>query len=97
MKAETDCPEDDGLGQEKDNLIPLTFRRLASEHAELIGKALVEKAKGGHYNSAHLLLELGGISLPRGEKTDKKTGDVEPRIFLLDLVDKILLRKDAAE
>lgn len=83
-------------GQEE-RYLPLMFRRLAEENAESIGRGLVEKASAGNYNAAHLLLELGGIGPFDKGRSDAEPEGKEPRIFLLDLIDRLLLWDETSE
>jgi hypothetical protein len=95
VKTEDKAPAD--TGSEEGNIIPVTFRRLALANADSIGNGLVQKAREGNYNATHLLLELGGIGSSGNGKTDAGAASSAPRMFLLDLVDKVMSRNRAGE
>lgn len=97
MKTDDEGTTDKGLEPGEVDIVRQIFRRLALANAESIGRELVKKAGEGNYNAAHLLLELGGIDLPINGKTDAEVKNPAPRIFLLDLVDKMLSRNQAGE
>jgi hypothetical protein len=70
------------------------FRQIAMKNLDAIGQGLVQRAGEGNYNAANLLLQLGGIGPSQG-KGDRPGG--LPRMFLLDLVDKLLGRGPGAQ
>jgi len=83
--------------REEESDLSLVFRRLALENAENIGLALVDKARKGNCNAAHLLLEFGGLGVPAKPRPEPDPAIREPRMLLLDLLDKLMLEKPSGK
>jgi hypothetical protein len=85
---------DDSNGDHFDvGMIHEAFRRLVEANLDAIGQGLVQKASEGNYNAAHLLLELSGVGPSTSKKKDASSPSGLPRMFLIELVEKVLGRR----
>ncbi len=71
------------------------MRKAWMENLGDISEGLVEKARLGNYHAVHILLNLGGFE-GVGEKGTAKSKVHAPRMFLLELMDKVLAEKQKA-
>jgi hypothetical protein len=70
------------------DLVQKRIREIAIANIENIAQALVQRASEGHYNAAHLLLDLAGLGPAKEAKSDTARTKL-PGMFVLELADRV--------